>query len=142
LVEHIKAAHGVKEFSMDPAGAVRGWNSKTWKNADWGYSIWSFNGLNILNHSYSTSEIFYLTIFDIDVSRHTLRLSVRGKNAEISFVIQTVSARCIEEGVASFAFHLAIKEAERHFLEPAEGLDEGYKRLSITVELLDKHSIS
>ena len=34
---------------MGATGGVRGWNSKTWKHADWGYSIWNFDGEIILN---------------------------------------------------------------------------------------------
>jgi hypothetical protein len=65
-------------------------------------------------------------------------LSVFGKSSEVSFFNYTVPVRNIEDGADAnaFAFHLAIKEAERHFLEPAEGLEEGYKRLSINVELI------
>jgi hypothetical protein len=65
-MEHLKSVHGVKEFAMDPSGAVRGWNSKTWKNADWGFSIWNFNGVNIINRSSSTGEIFYLYMYHLD----------------------------------------------------------------------------
>lgn len=137
LVDHVKEVHSVKEFIMDPRGAIRGWNSKTWKNADWGFSIWNFNGINILNRSNSTGEIFYLSLYDLDKYRHTVALSVIGKNSEIRFINKTVNIRGLEDGVSSFAFHLSIKEAEKHFLEPAEGLEEGYKRLSINVELLD-----
>jgi hypothetical protein len=75
---------------MDPAGSVRGWNSKTWKHADWGFSIWNFNGLNIINQSNSTGEIFYLYMYHLDQQRHKLRLSISGKGSELTFTCYTV----------------------------------------------------
>lgn len=122
---------------MNPYGSVRGWNSKTWRNADWGFSIWNFNGINILNHSASTNEIFYLSVFDIDNSRHKIKLSVQGKNSTIESTNTTTSLKNAESGASAMTFHLSIKEAERNFLEPAEGLEEGYKRLSIHIELIN-----
>jgi hypothetical protein len=78
---------------MEPVGAVRGWNSKTWKNADWGYSIWNFNGLYILNRSSSTNELFYLHMFHMDQQPHRLRLSISGKGSTLEFFINTTPIR-------------------------------------------------
>jgi len=136
LPAHLKSAHSAKEFQMKKAGGVRGWNSKTWKRADWGFGIWNFDGIVILNKSESTGEMFYLYMYDIDSKRHTLRLQVSCGRNRISFEVKTASARCIAQ-FQTLPFHLSIKEIEQHFLEPAEGLEEGYKRLSISVEMLD-----
>jgi hypothetical protein len=66
LVEHLKADHDVKVFTMGQSRGLRGWNSKTWKNADWGFSIWNFGDVNIINKSSSTGEVFYLYLYDMD----------------------------------------------------------------------------
>lgn len=60
LIAHLKSAHGVKEFYMNKHGGVRGWNSKSWKEADWGFSIWNFEGEIVLNQSRSNQNFFYL----------------------------------------------------------------------------------
>lgn len=122
---------------MGATGGLRGWNSKTWKNADWGFSIWNFENINIINKSNSTGEIFYLYLYDMDKIRHTLRLVAKERDSEVVFTIRTVSIRGYHDGITSLAFHLSLKEAENFLLEPAEGLEDGYKRLSINIELLD-----
>jgi hypothetical protein len=73
----------------------------------------------------------------MDKSRHTLRLTAKERDSEVCFTIRTVSIRGYHEGVSSLAFHLSLRQAEMFLLEPAEGLEEGYKRLSINIELLD-----
>jgi hypothetical protein len=42
--------------------------------------------------------------------------------------------------VKSMPLHMNICEIEKYFLEPAEGLDEGYKRLTIEVKILPNKS--
>ncbi len=137
LIGHMKKVHETKEFLMPRLGGVRGWNSKTWKNADWGFSIWNFGDEVILNKSLSTGEIFYLYLFDLDSSRRLVQLSASNAQTEVSYVIKTISIRSLKEVANALPFHLSIKEAEKHFLEPAEGLEEGYKRLSIRVSILE-----
>lgn len=137
LITHMKKVHETKEFMMPRIGGVRGWNSKTWKNADWGFSIWNFGDEVILNKSLSTGEIFYLYMFDLDSNRKLVHLSAVSSQAEVSYIIKTISIRSLKEVTNALPFHLSIKEAEKHFLEPAEGLEEGYKRLSIRVQMLE-----
>ena len=133
LCYHLKTAHSVKEFVMGRDGGIRGWNSKTWQEADWGFSIWNFNGKIILNKSMSTRELFYLWVYDLGDRRQNIRLSV-GKNVQqVSFTIQTCDIRKIGSGLP---FHLSIRLIEKHFLEAADELEEGYQRLSIKVQLL------
>ena len=133
LCNHLKTVHSIKEFNMRRDGGIRGWNSKTWQNADWGFSIWNFDGKIILNQSQSTGELFFLWVYDLGDKRHNLRLSV-GKNIQqVSFKIQTSNIRKHGSG---FPFHLATRLIEKHFLEAADELEEGYQRLSIKVQLL------
>mmetsp|Transcript_11395 Transcript_11395/g.22357 ORF Transcript_11395/g.22357 Transcript_11395/m.22357 type:complete len:255 (+) Transcript_11395:2-766(+) len=134
---HLKTMHEIKEFFMESRGSVRGWNSKTWKNADWGYSIWNFEGQLVINRSVSTGEIFYLYAYDIESRRRSLRLKVMSPGSEVSYLVKTTNIRNSRDLGSVLPFHLSIKEAEKHFLEPAEGLEEGYKRLSIKVSLDD-----
>jgi hypothetical protein len=126
--------HGIKEFMMQRTGAVRGWNSKTWKNADWGFSIWNFDGEIILNQSQSTGELFYLHTFDLGKARRHMQLKVCRSGQEVVFEVKSGSIRARDQ---TLPFHLSIREIEKHFLEAAEGLEEGYQRLSITVSLVD-----
>lgn len=140
LVHHLKTVHDTKEFNMNREGGVRGWNSKTWRNADWGFSIWNFGGKIILNKSMSTGEIFCIYLYDIERTRMILKLGVESKLSQIAFTIETTSIRNIFDTSLALPFHISIREAERYFLEPAEGLEEGYKRLSITVSLSDTDS--
>jgi hypothetical protein len=136
LIPHMKSMHEIKEFFMESRGSVRGWNSKTWRNADWGFSIWNFEGQLVINKSMSTGEIFYLYAFDIESRRRSLRLKVSSPSSEVSYLVKTTNIRNSQNS-SVLPFHLSIKEAEKHFLEPAEGLEEGYKRLSIKVSLDD-----
>ena len=87
----------------------------------------------------STGEIFYLYIYDLGWSRRILRLLVCKNTGptRVQFNLRTASIRNLGDTDKALPFHLSIKEAEKHFLEPAEGLDDGYKRLSIHVALVD-----
>ncbi|CAG9324065.1 unnamed protein product [Blepharisma stoltei] len=133
LPSHLKSVHNVKEFDMSDIRGVRGWNSKSWRMADWGFSIWNFNGELILNQSQSNRDFFYLWVFDIGNTRKRVKLTVEKDGKKVSFILVTASARGRRK---SMPFHLNIKEIENHFLEAAEGLEEGYQRLTIHVELL------
>lgn len=141
LIAHLKASHDTKEFHMNRLGGVRGWNSKTWRNADWGFSIWNFGGRIILNKSMSTGEIFCIYLYDIERSRLMLKLGVESKLSQVLFTIETTSIRNIFDTSHALPFHISIREAERYFLEPAEGLEEGYKRLSINVSLIEEEDL-
>ena len=133
IVEHMINIHKIKEFKIDSFCTVRGWNSKVWKNADWGYSIWNFDNTYIFNQSFSDKHFFYLYLFDISKRRHTLKLTLSEKSQKVEFIIQTASILCPERPLP---LHLSIAEIEKNFLFPAEGFDLDYKRLSITIELL------
>jgi hypothetical protein len=137
LIEHLKAKHNVKEFEMPSKGGVRGWNSKTWKNADWGYSIWKFNDIQILNKSISDGDTFYLYVYHIGSKSLTMKLSTKHDQYSIFFTIQTISVKQSRHGYTALPFHISIAVAEKYLLEPAEGLEEGYKKLSIKVKLIE-----
>jgi len=134
LLNHLKRTHCIKEFVMDPEGGFRGWNSKSWKQADWGYSIWNFNGEVILNKSMSTKNFFYLSIYDLG-QQHKVKLTVENKDNKVSFVLSTGSIKNRHKD--QMQFHLSIQEIQKHFLEAAEGLEDGYQRLTIKVQLLN-----
>ena len=137
LVDHLKNNHSVKEFEMPTRGGVRGWNSKTWKNADWGYSIWKFGEVQILNKSKSDGETFYLYVYHIGTKRQTMQLSTKKDQCCISFLIQTLPVKQAKVQYFCLPFHISIAVAEKYLLEPAEGLEEGYKKLAIKVKLVD-----
>ena len=138
LIEHLKTKHTIKEFDMPAKGGIRGWNSKTWKNADWGYSIWKFGEFLILNKSISDGDTFYLYVYHVGNNPHTLKLSTKHDQCSISFTIQSISIKQSKvEGYNLLPFHISIAVAEKYLLEPAEGLEEGYKKLSIKVKLID-----
>jgi hypothetical protein len=136
LIEHLKVKHTIKEFDMPSKGGVRGWNSKTWKNADWGYSIWKFGEVQILNKSISDGETFYLFVYHVGNNRLTMNLSTKHDQFSISYTVQTISIKQAKMQYLCLPFHISIAVAEKYLLEPAEGLEEGYKKLSIKVKLL------
>lgn len=136
LVDHLKTKHAVKEFEMPFNGGVRGWNSKTWKNADWGFSIWKFGEVQILNKSKSDGETFYLYVYHIGNKKQAMQLSTKKEHCCISFIIQTLPVKQAKVQYHCLPFHISIAVAEKYLLEPAEGLEEGYKKLSIKVKLL------
>ena len=137
LIDHLKIKHTIKEFDMPSKGGIRGWNSKTWKNADWGYSIWKFGDIQILNKSTSDGDTFYLYVYHIGNKKHSMRLSTRHENCSISFMIQTIPVKQSKIPYDRLPFHISIAVAEKYLLEPAEGLEEGYKKLSIKVKLIE-----
>jgi hypothetical protein len=94
---------------MGQSKGLRGWNSKTWKNADWGFSIWNFGDVNIINKSSSTGEVFYLYLYDMDKQRRMLKLTANDRDSEVCFTIRTVSIRKYHDGVSSLAFHLSLR---------------------------------
>ena len=130
---HLKNAHGVKDFIMRREGGQRGWNSKSWKEADWGFSIWNIDGNVVINQSKSNKEFFYLWVYDLGKERLKLRLTVCKGDLRVAFRLTTTSIRTQER---PFPFHLSLREVEKHFIEAAEGLEDGYQRLTINVELL------
>jgi len=137
LVSHLKETHNTKEFLMDRTGGLRGWNSKTWKNADWGFSIWNFGDESIINKSLSTGDVFYLYCYHLGNDKKKIRLTCSSEDHEISFEVVTESVRQFKYPFKGLPFSLSVSHAEKFLLLPAEGLEEGYKRLSIFVELLD-----
>ena len=137
LIEHLKIKHTIKEFDMPLKGGIRGWNSKTWKNADWGYSIWKFGEVQILNKSTSDGDTFYLYVYHIGYKTHSMKLSTRHEQCSISFVLQTIPIKQSKMPYNCLPFHISIGVAEKYLLEPAEGLEDGYKKLSIKVKLID-----
>ena len=137
LIEHLKTKHAIKEFEMASRGGIRGWNSKTWKNADWGYSIWKFGDVQILNKSISDGETFYLYVFHIGNRRYVMNLSTRHDKCAISYTVQTISVKQAKIQYLCLPFHISIAVAEKYLLEPAEGLEDGYKKLSIKVKLVE-----
>jgi hypothetical protein len=134
LPGHLKTRHGVKEFLMQRTGGVRGWNSKTWRHADWGLSIWNIEGEIIVNQSQSSGDLFYVYTFDLNTQRRRLQLKVSRHSQEVVFEVMSGSVR---DRDTTLPFHMSVKEIEQHFAEVAEGLEEGYQRLSIAVALLD-----
>jgi E3 ubiquitin-protein ligase SIAH1 len=141
LVEHLKSKHSVKEFEMPTRGGVRGWNSKTWKNADWGYSIWKFGEIQILNKSKSDGETFYLYVYHIGNKRQSMQLSTKKDQCCISFTIQTLPVKQARIHYTCLPFNISIAVAEKYLLEPAEGLEEGYKKLAIKVKLIESSNV-
>jgi hypothetical protein len=137
LIDHLKLKHTIKEFDMPTRGGVRGWNSKTWKNADWGYSIWKFGDVQILNKSISDGETFYLYVYHVGNKKFIMKLAARHDQCAIAFNVQTISVKQAKLQYLCLPFHISIAVAEKYLLEPAEGLEEGYKKLSIKVKLLN-----
>ena len=134
LCSHLKTTHSIKEFNMETCG-TRGWNSKTWKDADWGFSIWNFNGRQILNQSISNKNFFFLWIYNIQDEPLRLKLTIGNSVHRTSYKLVSTSVKKYRK-VKSMPLHMNISEIEKFFLEPAEGLDEGYKRLTIEVMVL------
>ena len=137
FIDHLKANHSVKEFVMPKTGGVRGWNSKSWKNADWGYSIWRFGEDVILNKSYSDGETFYVYVYDLR-QRYRVVLSTVHTEYGIEFEVTTSPIR--NKVTSQMPFHVSIAEAEEFLLEPAHELEHGYKRLSLSVRLIDSYN--
>lgn len=137
LIDHLKVKHTIKEFEMPQKGGIRGWNSKTWKNADWGYSIWKFGDVQILNKSISDGDTFYLYVYHIGHKGYSMKLSTQHEQCSISFTLQTISIKHTKSPYNCLPFHISIGVAEKYLLEPAEGLEEGYKKLSIKVRLIE-----
>lgn len=54
----------------------------------------------------------------------------------VEVVVPTLSIRGINKREESFPFHISITEAEAFLLEPADGFEEEYKRLSLFVSLV------
>lgn len=132
LVSHLIKFHKCREFQISQKKTVRGWNSKNWQNAEWGFSIWSFPKLSIINLSYSDDTFFYLWLFDTYQKRLKVKLST-GNNS-VQYILQTSSVKSIER---SLPFHIALNFLQDFLLQPAEGFEEGFKRLSIEIELLE-----
>lgn len=132
LVKHLINVHKCKEFLIDSKSTVRGWNSKVWKNADWGFSIWNFNETFIINQSYSDNNFFYLWTFDLGKERIPLSLTIGEGVTQANFSILTSSLKRTEKNMP---LHISIDAIENYFLVPAEGFDVGYKRLSIKINL-------
>ena len=135
LCAHLKQTHAIKEFNMDNCG-TRGWNSKTWKEADWGFSIWNFNGKQVLNQSISNKNFFFLWVYNIQEEPLRLKLTIGNESQRTSYTLVTTSVKNYKKH-KSMPLHMNIVEIEKFFLEPAEGLDEGYKRLTIEVRVLN-----
>lgn len=134
LCAHLKQTHAIKEFNMDNCG-TRGWNSKTWKEADWGFSIWNFNGKQVLNQSISNKNFFFLWVYNIQDEPLRLKLTIGNQNQKTSYKLVTTSVKKYKKH-KSMPLHMNIVEIEKFFLEPAEGLDDGYKRLTIEVKVV------
>lgn len=134
LCTHLKNVHAIKEFNMSNSN-TRGWNSKTWRDADWGFSIWNFNGKQVLNQSVSNKNFFFLWVYSIQDEPLRLMLKICSGSQKAEYSIMTTPVKKYRK-VKSMPLHMNICEIEKYFLEPADGLDEGYKRLTIEVKLL------
>ena len=93
--------------------------------------------IQILNKSTSDGDTFYLYVYHIGNKKHSMRLSTRHENCSISFMIQTIPVKQSKIPYDRLPFHISIAVAEKYLLEPAEGLEEGYKKLSIKVKLIE-----
>ncbi|CAG9316847.1 unnamed protein product [Blepharisma stoltei] len=136
LIDHITLVHQVKQFEMASSGSVRGWNSKTWRMADWGYSIWKFADDVIINKSFCSGDTFYLHLYDMGIRRRTLRLTTVNPEYQVDFFVKSEPIQYFKNKYTALPFHISIKIAEKYILESADELEEGYKRLSIRVEIL------
>jgi Seven in absentia protein family len=134
IINHLVSIHKCKEFFIGSNDSVRGWNSKIWKNADWGYSVWNFNGKYVINQSFSDNRFFYLWIYDLGNQRLRLKLSIHNENQVVQYFVTTTPVNTSEK---SIPFHLSVEHIEKYFLQTAEGFDHGYKRLSINIEIID-----
>jgi Seven in absentia protein family len=139
LCLHLKTIHSIKEFNMNNHG-TRGWNSKTWRDADWGFSIWNFNGRQILNQSISNKNFFFLWVYNIQEEPVRLKLAIGSGRQKTEYNVVTTCVKKYKKE-QSMPLHMNISEIEKYFLEPAEGLDEGYKRLTIEVKIIPYKSI-
>lgn len=139
LCDHLKSVHAIKEFTMNNCG-TRGWNSKTWKDADWGFSIWNFNGKQVLNQSISNKNFFFLWVYNIQEEPLRLKLTIGSGLMKTEYKLITTSVKKCRKA-KNMPLHMNICEIEKFFLEPAEGLDEGYKRLTIEVKLITSKSV-
>lgn len=132
LTTHLIKFHKCREFQIDQKKTVRGWNSKNWQNAEWGFSIWTFNNVSIINLSYSDDTFFYLWLFDTYKNR--IRVKLSAGNNSIQYIVQTSSVKSEDR---SLPFHISLKSLQDFILQPAEGFEEGFRRLSIEIELLE-----
>ena len=64
-----------------------------------------------------------------------LKLTIGAGKQKADFKIITTSVKRYKKEKA-MPLHMNICEIEKYFLEPAEGLDEGYKRLTIKVKVI------
>ena len=139
LYTHLKTIHQIKEFFMNNGG-TRGWNSKTWRDADWGFSIWNFNGRQVLNQSFSNKNFFFLWVYNLQEEPMRLKLTIGSGTQRTHYKVITTSVKRYKKEKA-MPLHMNICEIEKYFLEPAEGLDEGYKRLTIKVKIIPYKSM-
>ena len=88
-----------------------------------------------MNQSFSNKNFFFLWVYHLEGEPIRLKLTLGSDKQKTVYKVITTSIKRYKKE-KSIPLHMNIYEIEKHFLEPAEGLDEGYKRLTIKVKII------
>ena len=79
-------------------------------------------------------------VYHIQEEPMRLKLTIGTGKQKTEYNVVTTSVKKYKKE-QTMPLHMNICEIEKYFLEPAEGLDDGYKRLTIEVKIIPYKSI-